>query len=87
MPGSPVYRRNVGYEESYQGWQVFLTTTQTAEGAWAWTAEVVDGGRRESVVGTRGAVYGSEGEAHTAARSAAAATIDRARISRGKPSA
>ena len=73
------------YEESYQGQRVFLTTIETPQGTWGWEAEIVDDGHNVSIAGTSGDMYGTEEEAHRAARSAAAATIDRARASRGKP--
>ena len=73
------------YAESYQGWQVSLTTTQTAEGTWIWAAEIADDVRRETISGTPADVYGSEVEALTAGRSVAAEAIDRARMFRGKP--
>ena len=72
------------YEESYQGERVVLTTTQLADGTWTWEAEI-GGGPTVSLASASGDTYGREEEAQSAARSAAAAAIDRARISRGKP--
>ncbi|WP_353368807.1 hypothetical protein [Mycobacterium sp.] len=72
------------YEESYQGERVVLTTTQIADGTWTWEAEI-GGGPTVSLANASGDTYGREEDARSAARSAAAAAIDRARISRGKP--
>ena len=71
-------------EESYKGERVVLTTTQIADGSWAWEAEI---GRDPTVslANASGNTYGREEDARSAARSAAAAAIDRARISHGKP--
>jgi hypothetical protein len=79
------YSQGVQYEESYQGRRVFVTTSQTTTGTWTSEAEIVDGGQKVSIANTSGHTYGTEDEARRAARSAAAATIDRARASRGKP--
>lgn len=72
------------YEESCQGERVVLTTTQLADGAWTWEAEI---GEAPGVLlaNDSGTTYGREEDAQSAARSAAAAAIDRSRISRGKP--
>ncbi len=72
------------YEESYQGERVVLTTTQLADGAWTWEAEIGNA-PTVFVANDSGNTYGREEDAQSAARSAAAAAIDRARISRGKP--
>jgi hypothetical protein len=74
----------VRYEESYQGERVVLTTTQLADGTWTWEAEI-GGGPTVLLANDSGNTYGREEDAQSAARSAAAAAIDRARISRGKP--
>jgi hypothetical protein len=74
----------VRYEESYQGQRVVLTTTQLADGAWTWEAEIGDAPGVLLANGP-GTTYGREEDAQSAARSAAAAAIDRSRISRGKP--
>jgi hypothetical protein len=73
------------YEEWYQGQRIFLTTIQTEEGTWGWEAEIADDGHRVAIDSTSGDIYGTEDEARYAARSAAAAAIDRLRTSRGKP--
>ena len=72
------------YEESYKGERVVLTTTQIADGTWTWEAEI-GGGPTVSLADAPGITYSSEEDARSAARSAAAAAIDRARISHGKP--
>jgi hypothetical protein len=74
----------VRYEESYQGERVVLTTTQLADGAWTWEAEIGDT-PGVLLANDRGNRYGREEDAQSAARSSAAAAIDRSRISRGKP--
>jgi hypothetical protein len=71
----------VRHHESYQGRPIVLTTKQTDDGSWAWEAEVPD----ESISSLVDGGCRTEEEALGAARSAAAATIDRARTSRGKP--
>lgn len=76
---------SASYEESYQGRRVFVTTSQTAAGTWTSEAEIADDGQRVPVAGTSGHIYGTEEEARRAAFSAAAASIDRARASQGKP--
>lgn len=73
------------YEESYQGRRIIVTTRQAAAGAWTSGAELLDDGRRAPLDGGYNDAYASEGEARRAALSAAAAAIDRARASRGKP--
>jgi hypothetical protein len=74
----------VRYEESCQGERVVLTTTQLADGAWTWEAEIGEA-PGVLVANDSGTTYGREEDAQSAARSAAAAAIDRSRISRGKP--
>jgi hypothetical protein len=73
------------YEESYQGRHVVVTTTQEPEGTWTARAEFLDDGERVPV--DRGAqeAHASEEDARRAGFSAAAAAIDRARASQGKP--
>jgi hypothetical protein len=73
------------YEESYQGRRVIVTTEQEPAGAWTSRAELLDAGRRAPLSGGSENVYASEEEARRAAFSAAAAAIDRARASQGKP--
>lgn len=73
------------YQESYQGLRVVVKTMETGAGTWTSEAEVLDEGQTVSVAGGDEGTYGSEEEARRAALSAAAAAIDRARASRGKP--
>jgi Domain of unknown function (DUF6566) len=73
------------YQESYKGRQIIVTTRQTSAGAWTSAAELLDAGQKVPVAGGYDDEYGSEEEARRAALSAAAAAIDRARASRGKP--
>jgi hypothetical protein len=73
------------YEESYQGRRVIVTTKQEPAGAWTSRAELLDAGQRVPLIGGSKNVYASEEEARHEAFSAAAAAIDRARASRGKP--
>jgi hypothetical protein len=73
------------YEESYYGQRIVVTTRQTTSGVWTSGAELLDAGKRVSVAGSDEGGYGSEDEARRAALSAAAAAVDRARASRGKP--
>jgi hypothetical protein len=71
----------VRHRESYQGRPIVLTTKQTDDGSWAWEAEVPD----EAITSPADGECRTEEEALGAARSAAAAAVDRARTSRGKP--
>ena len=73
------------YEESYQGRRVLVRTMQTSAGAWTAEAELLDDGQEVPIAERDEGAYGSEDEARRAALSAAAAAIDRARASRGKP--
>lgn len=74
------------YQESYQGWQLIVTTQQGTTGAWISKADVLDAGQQRVVlVSGSDDAYPSEEEARRAALSAAAAAIDRTRASRGKP--
>jgi hypothetical protein len=73
------------YEETYQGRRVIVTIKQEPAGAWTSGAELLDAGRRVPLTGGSEDVYASEEEARRAAFSAAAAVIDRARASQGKP--
>jgi hypothetical protein len=76
----------VEYQESYQGRLIIVTTKQETAGAWTSVAEVlVDAGRRVTVVDGQEGACTSEDEARRAGFSAAAAAIDRARATRGKP--
>jgi hypothetical protein len=79
------YNHEMEYEESYQGRRIIVTTKQGIAGAWTSGAELLDAGRRVFLAGGSEDTYASEEEARRAALSAAAATIDRARASRGKP--
>ncbi len=69
------------HHESYQGRPIVLTTKPTDDGSWAWEAEAPD----EAISGPADTAYRTEEEALSAARSAAAAAVDRARTMRGKP--
>jgi hypothetical protein len=75
----------VEYHETYQGQRIVVSTTQTAAGTWTSAAEFVVAGRTVSLAGGPKDAYPSEEEARRAAFSAAAAEIDRARATRGKP--
>ncbi len=74
------------YEESYHGEPIIVTTGKNAAGAWTAKAERLDSQKRRVLLeGTGEGAHPSEEEARRAALSAAAAAIDRTRISRGKP--
>ena len=73
------------YEESYQGRRIIVTTKQVMADTWTSWAELLDAGHRVFLAGGSKDAYASEEEARRAAFSAAAAAIDRARASRGKP--
>jgi hypothetical protein len=73
------------HEESYQGCRVVVTTTQQAAGTWTAAVEVAGDGEEVSVAPDPQEAHASEEEARRAGLSAAAAAIDRARASRGKP--
>jgi hypothetical protein len=75
----------VEYEETYQGRRVVVTTAQETEGTWTSQVEFLDDGERVPVADAAQQTYASEDEARLAGFSAAAAAIDRARASRGKP--
>jgi hypothetical protein len=75
------------YEESYYGQRIVVTTAPTEKGAWTSRAELLDDKGRVSSTAEVGREYASEDDARRAALSAAAGVIDRARTSRGKPSA
>ena len=73
------------YEESYQGRRVVVTTAQDPEGTWTARAEFLDDGEKVPVEGSAQEAHASEQKARRAGFSAAAAAIDRARASQGKP--
>jgi hypothetical protein len=73
------------YEESYQGRPIVVATEKGADGTWSYTAEVQDGRSTISITNGSNEVFTSEAAARQAAFSAAAATIDQGRTSRGKP--
>ena len=73
------------YEEPYKGQRIIVTTRQATAGAWTSGAALIEAGQRAPLAGAYQDAYGSEEEARRAALSAAAAAIDRARASRGKP--
>jgi uncharacterized protein DUF6566 len=73
------------HEESYQGRRVVVTTTQQAAGTWTAAVEVAGDGEEVSVTPDPREAHASEEQARRAGLSAAAAAIDRARASRGKP--
>jgi hypothetical protein len=75
----------VQHHESYQGRPITLTTEQTVDGSWAWKAEVPEEVRGSAISSPADGTYRTEDEALSAARSAAAEAVDRARTSRGKP--
>jgi hypothetical protein len=75
------------YEESYCGQRIFVTTEREEDGAWTSWAELLDDEGRVASTAEVGREYASEDDARRAALSAAAGVIDRARTSRGKPSA
>jgi hypothetical protein len=79
------YNHEMEYEESYQGRRIIVTTKQGRAGGWTSAAEFMDAEHRVSRASGSEGVYASEEEARRAAFSAAAAAIDRARASRGKP--
>jgi hypothetical protein len=72
------------YAESYKGRRIIVTTREERAGAWTAHAEWLDAAQQRSVVGDENP-YRSEEDARRAAVSAAAAAIDRARASHGKP--
>jgi uncharacterized membrane protein YkoI len=73
------------HEETYQGRRVVVTTTQQAAGTWTAAVEVAGDEDEVSVTQDPREAHASEEEARRAGLSAAAAAIDRARASRGKP--
>jgi len=73
------------HEETYQGRRVVVTTTQQAAGTWTAAVEVAGDEDEVSVTQDPREAHASEDEARRAGLSAAAAAIDRARASRGKP--
>jgi hypothetical protein len=73
------------HEESYHGQRIIVTTLQQAAGGWKSKAEIVGSERRIPIDAGPDDSYPSEDEARRAALSAAAGTIDRNRISKGKP--
>jgi hypothetical protein len=81
------YDRPVEYEESYYGRRIVVTTEPAEKGAWTSRAELLDDEGRVSSTAEVGRQFASEDDALRAALSAAAGVIDRARTSRGKPSA
>lgn len=80
-----MYNHDMEYKEWYQGRPIIVTTKQGMAGAWTSEAELPDTGHLVSLAGGSEDAYASEEEARRAAFSAAAAVIDRARVSRGKP--
>ena len=72
------------YEETYYGQQIVITTIQKG-GGWAVQVDLLDSGKRTPLWGDTDRIYPTEDDARGAARSAAAAAIDRARTSKGKP--
>ena len=79
--GGQRYSRDMRHEESLQGHRMVVTTTLDEAGRWTATATLADSGERVVLEGA----YPTEDQARRAAFSAAAATVDRARASRGKP--
>ena len=73
------------YEESYQGRKIIVITEPGPAGAWTSRAELLEDGSRLPLVPGSQQAHPSEEEARRAALSAAAAAIDRARASQGKP--
>jgi hypothetical protein len=73
------------HEESYQGRPIVVVTERREDGSWSFRAEVQDGKSAISITNGSNEVFPSEEAARRAAFSAAAATIDRGRASRGKP--
>jgi hypothetical protein len=80
-----IYGWKVEYEETYQGRRVVVTTTEGTEGTWTSQVEFLDDGERVAVADAERQTHTSEDEARRAGFSAAAAAIDRARASQGKP--
>ena len=78
------YNRGVEYEETYRGERIVISTEQQADGSWKSKSAWVKADKRVTLE-TRDERYPSEEAARTAARSAAAEAIDRARASTGKP--
>jgi hypothetical protein len=74
----------VQHNESYHGRKVIVTTTQRKDGRWTYRAEVLDGQPAVPVPGAD-EKYPTEEDAARAGFSAAAAAVDRAGTSRGKP--
>jgi len=79
------YDYSVEYEEIYHGQRIIITTLQQAGGDWKSKAELLDSGKRIPIGRGPDDRYRSEEEARSAALSFAAGTIDRTRITRGKP--
>lgn len=73
------------YEESYHGQRILISTLQAAGGGWTAQAALLESGRRKPVPEGADQRFPSEAEARQAALSVAAAAIDRARMSIGKP--
>jgi len=72
------------YEETYHGERIVVTTLQRPDGTWDSKAEWVTSGEK-ILLGQTKEARSTEEAARTAARSIAAAAIDRTRISTGKP--
>ncbi len=72
------------YGEGYHGERIIITTKEASAGAWTAKAERLEPQNRTLLAKTE-VTHPSEDEARRAALSAAAAAIDRTRISRGKP--
>jgi hypothetical protein len=73
------------HEETYQGRQFVVTTRPTADGAWSFSAHLIDADQRAPLVGDSETTYASEEDAWRAGVSEAAGAIDRTRTTRGKP--
>lgn len=77
--------RVVQHHETYQGVRIVITTTELVSGAWSWEARLEAGQGQAPIGEAAGVTYPAESQALAAARSEAAATVDRSRIDRGKP--
>jgi hypothetical protein len=78
------YTRGMEYEETYHGERIIVTTLQRPDGTWDSKAEWLTSSGK-ILLGRTNEAHSTEEAARTAARSIAAAAIDRTRISTGKP--
>ncbi len=76
---------NVPMAEVYKGTEIAISTTQTSDHGWISQAEYQVPGKQSVRVKPTQLTYTTEAEAHQAALRAAVESIDRMRVTSGKP--